>query len=56
MKGMPIIGKIPGVPLLIVGILMAIMLIFYPRGLIHIPRDIANYIQKRAVRVKKGDV
>lgn len=55
LKGMPIIGEIPGVPLLIVGILMAIMLIFYPRGLIHIPRDIANFVQKRFMRTKKGD-
>jgi ABC-type branched-chain amino acid transport system, permease component len=56
MKGMPIIGEIPGVPLLIVGILMAIMLIFYPRGLIHIPRDIVTFFQKRAARAQKGDV
>ncbi len=56
MKGMPIVGEIPGVPLLIVGILMVIMLIFYPRGLIHIPRDIANFFQKRASHAKKGEV
>ena len=55
MKGMPIVGEIPGVPLLIVGILMVIMLIFYPRGLIHIPRDIVNFFQKRAAHVKKGE-
>jgi branched-chain amino acid transport system permease protein len=55
MKGMPVVGEIPGVPLLIVGILMVIMLIFYPRGLIHIPRDIANVLQKRAARAKKGE-
>ena len=55
MKGMPVVGEIPGVPLLIVCILMVIMLIFYPRGLIHIPRDIANFFQKRATRVKKGE-
>lgn len=55
MKGMPIVGEIPGVPLLIVGILMVIMLIFYPRGLIHIPRDITNFFQKRAAHAKKGE-
>ena len=55
MKGMPVVGEIPGVPLLIVGILMVIMLIFYPRGLIHIPRDIANFFQKRASHAKKGE-
>ena len=44
-----------GLTLLIVGILMVIMLIFYPRGLIHIPRDIANFFQKRASRAKKGE-
>lgn len=55
MKEMPIVGEIPGVPLLIVGILMVIMLIFYPRGLIHIPRDIVNFFQKRAARMKKGE-
>jgi len=55
MKEMPIVGEIPGVPLLIVGILMVIMLIFYPRGLIHIPRDIVNFFQKRAARTKKGE-
>ena len=55
MKGMPVVGEIPGVPLLIVGILMVIMLIFYPRGLIHIPRDIANFFQKRTAHAKKGE-
>ena len=55
MKGLPVVGEIPGVPLLIVGILMIVMLIFYPRGLIYIPRDIKTFFQKRASRMKKGE-
>ena len=55
MKGLPVVGEIPGVPLLIVGILMIVMLIFYPRGLIYIPRDIKTFFQKRASHAKKGE-
>jgi len=56
MKEMPIIGEIPGLPLLIVGILMIIILIFYPRGLIFVPRGIIDSIKKRFGNAKKGEV
>ena len=41
--------------LVVIGILMIVMLIFYPRGLIYIPRDIKTFFQKRASRAKKGE-
>ncbi|HMM31130.1 MAG TPA: branched-chain amino acid ABC transporter permease [Clostridia bacterium] len=51
-KEIPIIGEMPGMSLLIYGILMIIVLMFYPRGLINIPGGIAMWFQKRKAAAK----
>jgi branched-chain amino acid transport system permease protein len=55
LKDTPIIGEIAGLPFVLVGCLMVVILIFYPRGLIHIPRDVIERIQKRAARAGKKE-
>lgn len=50
LKEVPVIGEIAGVPLLLVGFLMVGILMFYPRGLINVPRSIGELIQKRRMR------
>ena len=47
LKSTPIIGDIAGIPVLFSGILMIIILMFYSKGLIHIPGSIRAFIQKR---------
>ena len=47
LKGLPVVGEIPGLPLLIYGCLMVVILKFYPRGLINIPGGIRQMLQRR---------
>jgi len=55
LKAMPVIGEIPGVPLLIVGFLMIAILMFYPKGLINIPASIRQLAYKRRMRAAKEE-
>ena len=47
LKELPVVGEIPGLPLLVYGCLMVVILMFYPKGLINIPGSIRLMLQKR---------
>ena len=46
---LPIIGDIPGMPLIFNGLLIIIVILFYPRGLIYIGHDIKRLFKKKGV-------
>jgi branched-chain amino acid transport system permease protein len=52
LKELPIIGDIPGVPFIVTGILIMVMILFYPYGLRQIPYDIKALVKKLR---KRGD-
>lgn len=47
LKSVPIIGDIAGLPVLLSGVLMIIILMFYSKGLIFIPSSIMSFIRKQ---------
>lgn len=54
LKSVPVLGQIAGLPNLIFGILTIAILMFYSKGLIHIPQSIWAKLTKRK-QAKKGD-
>ena len=52
LKELPIIGDMIGVPFIVTGILIVVMLLFYPQGLSHIPKDIKARVRRFR---KRGD-
>ena len=49
-KQLPIIGELTGIPFIIAGVLIVVIILFYPRGLSYIPQDIKRLA--RRVRMK----
>lgn len=49
LKRLPVIGSIDGLAFIFTGVLIIVVILFYPNGLIHIISDIKAYIQKRKV-------
>ncbi len=47
LKAAPVIGELAGVPVLLSGVLMIVILMFYSKGLIFIPSSIAAFVKKR---------
>lgn len=47
LKSAPVIGDMAGVPVLLSGIMMIIILMFYSKGLIYIPSSIMAFVRKR---------
>ncbi len=50
LKSMPVIGNIAGLPVLLSGVLMIIILMFYSKGLIFIPSSLRAVLRKRLAR------
>lgn len=53
LKQLPIIGSIDGLAYIFTGILIILVILFYPNGLIHIGEDIKKYINKKKVKVNE---
>jgi len=53
LKRLPIIGDMTGVPYVVTGILIVVMILFYPSGIRHIPQDIKRLASKIIKRGKK---
>jgi branched-chain amino acid transport system permease protein len=46
LKQLPIIGSMTGVPFIVTGILIVVMILFYPYGLRYVPQDIKGRVRK----------
>lgn len=53
LKQLPVIGSIDGLAYIFTGILIILVILFYPNGLIHIGKDIKKYIDKKKVKVNE---
>ncbi|EOR27865.1 inner-membrane translocator [Clostridium sartagoforme AAU1] len=53
LKQLPVIGSIDGLAYIFTGILIIIVILFYPHGLIYIGKDIKKYINKKKVKVNE---
>ncbi|MCF0147886.1 MAG: branched-chain amino acid ABC transporter permease [Clostridium sp.] len=51
LKQLPVIGSIDGLAYIFTGILIIIVILFYPHGLIYIGHDIKKYFKKKKVNV-----
>jgi len=52
LKQLPILGNLTGVPFIVTGVLIVVMILFYPYGLRYIPQDIKKLIRKISKRGK----
>lgn len=50
LKSVPVLGNIAGIPVLLSGVLMILILMFYSKGLLFIPAGILSVIRKRRDR------
>ncbi len=53
LKQLPVIGSIDGLAYIFTGILIIVVILFYPNGLIYIGKDIKKYINKKKVKVNE---
>lgn len=53
LKQLPVIGSIDGLAYVFTGVLIIIVILFYPHGLVYIGKDIKNYINKKKVKVNE---
>lgn len=53
LKQLPVIGAIDGLAYIFTGILIILVILFYPNGLIYIGHDIKKYFKKKKVKVNE---
>ncbi|MFV0352404.1 MAG: branched-chain amino acid ABC transporter permease [Oscillospiraceae bacterium] len=56
LKNLPVIGDINGLPYIFNGILIILVIMFYPQGLAQIPRDVSRLIRSLIGKKKDKDV
>jgi len=50
LNNLPVIGDIPGLPFIFNGVLIIVVILFYPRGLVYVGHDIKKLFTKKEVK------
>lgn len=53
LKQLPVLSKIDGLPFIFTGVLIIVVILFYPNGLASVPQDVKKYFDKK--KVKKNE-